>query len=88
MTHIQIYSRPGCHLCDEMKAVVGRLALSMPLVIEDIDISTDPGLEHLYGQQIPVLIIDGKKAAKYRVTEETLRRILRGRASGAGEADG
>jgi glutaredoxin len=88
MTHIQIYSRPGCHLCDEMKAVVGRLALSMPLVIEDIDISTDPGLEGLYGQQIPVLIIDGKKAAKYRVTEETLRRILRGRAGGAGEADG
>jgi glutaredoxin len=73
---ITIYSRPGCHLCDEMKAVVARVARSVPLTLEDIDISTDPALETLYGREIPVLMIGGKKAAKYRVAEGTLRRLL------------
>jgi len=76
---VTIYSRPGCHLCDEMKAVVLRLANSIPLAVEDIDISTDPDLDRLYGLEIPVLVIDGRKAAKYRVTEESLRRMLANR---------
>ena len=67
-----------------MKAVVARLARSMPLTVEEIDISTDPELERLYGLEIPVLLVDGKKAAKYRVTEEELQRLLAGRAGGAG----
>jgi Glutaredoxin-like domain (DUF836) len=75
---LTIYSRPGCHLCDEMKTVVRRVARSVtaPITIEEIDISTDPDLEARYGVEIPVLLLDGKKAAKYRVTEEELRRLL------------
>ena len=76
MNRLTLYSRPGCHLCDEMKAVVARLARSMPLTVEEIDISTDPELERLYGLEIPVLLVDGKKAAKYRVTEDALKRML------------
>ena len=79
MIHLTIYSRPGCHLCDEMKAVVTRTARSFPIVLEEIDISTDPALEARYGLEIPVLVIDGKKVAKYRVTEEELRRMLESR---------
>ena len=76
--HLTIYSRPGCHLCDEMKAVVERVARTAPgpLTIEAIDISTDPALEARYGVEIPVLLVDGKKVAKYRIGEEALRRIL------------
>ena len=77
--HLTIYSRPGCHLCDEMKAVVTRTARSFPIVLEEIDISADPALEASYGLEIPVLVIDGKKVAKYRVTEEALRRMLESR---------
>ena len=75
---LTIYSRPGCHLCDEMKAVVERVVRSAagPLTIEAIDISTDPALEARYGAEIPVLLVDGKKVAKYRIGEEALRRIL------------
>ena len=75
---LTIYSRPGCHLCDEMKAVVERVVRSAagPLTIEAIDISTDPALEGRYGAEIPVLLIDGRKVAKYRIGEEALRRIL------------
>jgi thiol-disulfide isomerase/thioredoxin len=85
---LTIYSRPGCHLCDEMKAVVRRAAASVDahITIEDIDISTDPDLEARYGLEIPVLLVNGKKAAKYRVSEQELARMLRDRAGGAGGA--
>ena len=76
MIPVTIYSRPGCHLCDEMKAVVQYVGASFPLTIEEIDISADPELERLYGLEIPVLFVAGKKVAKYRVTEADLRRIL------------
>jgi hypothetical protein len=44
--------------------------------IEEVDISTDPALEARYGLEIPVLMVDGRKAAKYRVTEAELTRLL------------
>ena len=88
MIVLTIYSRPGCHLCDEMKAVVLRAARSVPLTVEEIDISLDAELDERYGSEIPVLMVDGKKAAKYRVTEEELARILDARAGGAGGPGG
>jgi hypothetical protein len=63
-----------------MKAIVQRVGASVPLEIEEIDISADPKLEQLYGLEIPVLFVAEKKVAKYRVTEAELRRILAGRA--------
>ena len=79
MIHITIYSRPGCHLCDEMKSVIEKVAASVPLSLEEIDISADAQLEGLYGLEIPVLMVEGRKAAKYRVTEAELRRMLAAR---------
>ena len=76
MTHLTIYSRPGCHLCDEMKTVVSNVATGMPagtIAVEYIDISTDPTLDRVYGEEIPVLLIDGRKAAKYRITASELK---------------
>ena len=79
MITLTLYSRPGCHLCDDMKAVVQRVGQLMPITIEIVDISTDPELDARYGLEIPVLLVDGKKAAKYRVSEEELMRILKGK---------
>ena len=84
---LTIYSRPGCHLCDEMKAVVQRAARSTPLTVEEIDISLDAELDERYGLEIPVLMVNGKKAAKYRITEEALTRILM-EGAGASESGG
>ena len=88
MAALTIYSRPCCHLCDEMKAIVHRVAdaAKPPLAVEEIDISTDPDLEARYGLEIPVLLVDGKKVAKYRVTEDALTRLVRDRTGGAGQA--
>jgi glutaredoxin len=85
---LTIYSRPGCHLCDVLKATVERAvrASDLEVSIEDIDISTDPELEARYGIEIPVLLVDGRKAAKYRVSEWDVRRMLAARTGGAGGA--
>jgi len=45
-------------------------------VLDEIDISSDPALIELYGLEIPVLLIDGRKAAKYRVSEQELTQLL------------
>jgi hypothetical protein len=67
-----------------MKAVVHRVATTCgePLAIDEVDISTDAQLESQYGLEIPVLLLDGRKVAKYRVGEDELRRVLAGRAEG------
>jgi hypothetical protein len=77
-----IYSRPGCHLCDEMKEVVTKVARRVSAHVVEVDISTDSDLESRYRLEIPVLMIDGRKAAKYRISEEDLLRIIRGRSEG------
>jgi glutaredoxin len=86
---LTIYSRPGCHLCDDMKALVARVAhtSALPITVEEIDISTDPALEARYGLEIPVLLADGRRVAKYRVTEAELTRMLTARADGSGGSD-
>ena len=82
---VTVYSRPGCHLCDEMKAVVARVARKLPVSLEEVDISTDPTLEERYGLEVPVLLVEGRKAAKYRIGEDELLAILRGRGDNPGE---
>jgi thiol-disulfide isomerase/thioredoxin len=80
---LTLYSRPGCHLCDEMKAVVQRVVqvAGLPISIDEIDISTSPDLEARYGLEIPVLLLDGKKAAKYRIADEELMRVIAARGA-------
>ena len=63
-------------MCEEMKAVVARVSARSRIELDEVDISGDPDLERLHGQEIPVLLIDGRKAAKYRITEEELMRKL------------
>ena len=80
---VTIYSKPDCHLCHEMKAAVQRVLRGRTgIPLEEIDISKDPALLDRYGLEVPVLIIDGKKVAKYRVTEAELTRMLDSRDDG------
>ena len=86
---LTIYTRPGCHLCQDMKVIVERVVRNTRAAarIEEIDIANDPALEARYGPEIPVLLVNGKKAAKFRVTEKELTRILSARAEEAGTAE-
>jgi glutaredoxin len=80
---LTIYSKPGCHLCEEMKSLLDRLIAQRPdrheFALEEIDISGDRELLTRYALEIPVLMIDGKKVAKYRVSQEELTRMMDGR---------
>lgn len=78
---VVLYGRPECHLCDEMKAVVEAVRRQTAFDLEIVDVDGDPALVEAYGLEIPVLVIDGRKAFKYRVGEDALRRRL-DRASG------
>jgi glutaredoxin len=69
---IEIYSRPGCHLCDEAKEVIERVRRRYPFAMRSINIETDPALEREYGEQIPVVFINGTQAFKFRVDEQEL----------------
>ena len=86
MIALTIYTRPGCHLCEDMKIVVERVLRDTRTAarLEEIDIANDPALEARYGLEIPVLLVNGKKAAKFRVTEIELTRMLTARAEEAG----
>jgi thiol-disulfide isomerase/thioredoxin len=84
---LTVYSKPACGLCDEMMEVVKRVSDEVAFTVEVIDIERDPELMRKYGQEIPVLFIDGRKAAKFRISEGELRRRLR-RAGARAEATG
>jgi glutaredoxin len=77
---LTIYSKPGCHLCDEMKSLIHRVVAEQSnahdISIDEIDISTDRDLFDRHSLEIPVLLIDGKKVAKYRVSEAELTQML------------
>jgi hypothetical protein len=85
---LTLYTRPGCHLCHEMLALLQRVLRDTrtPARIEEVDIANDPELEARYGMEIPVLLVNGKKAAKYRVTEARLTRLLTARSGRTGQA--
>jgi glutaredoxin len=79
---LTLFSRPGCHLCEEMKEIVAPVARELGYPVTEFDISRDPELETRYGAEIPVLLVNGRKAFKYRLTERELRKRLRAEAEG------
>lgn len=82
MLTLTLYSRPDCCLCVDMKAVLTQVGQDIPFALAEIDIDTDPELVSRFGQEIPVLFINGRKAFKYRLTAgELRRRLARARAT-------
>jgi glutaredoxin len=67
-----LYGRPGCHLCDNARAVLARVGAPF----EEIDITTDDALHAAYLERIPVVMLDGEVRFEYFVDEAALRRLL------------
>ena len=70
---VMVYSRRGCCLCDEAKA----LLVKHGLAVREIDIDADPQLHERYTECVPVVFIQGRERFRGRVDERLLRRILR-----------
>src|SRR5207249_1545877 len=66
MVQLTLYTRTQCPLCHEMRAVIERVARDVPLALEPIDVDTDVALAAAYGDQVPVLAINGRKAFAVR----------------------
>lgn len=67
-----IYTRRGCHVCDDAKALLERYGLT----VEEIDIDRDETLRDRFDQCVPVVVIEGVERFRGRVNELLLRRLL------------
>jgi glutaredoxin len=73
---ITLYGRPDCCLCDEAKAVLRRVAPAYAAAVREVNIASDRELQARFGEEIPVVFVDGRKAFKFRVPERELRSRL------------
>jgi glutaredoxin len=74
---VTIYSRPGCHLCEEAKAQIAQLLKEFNARLTEINIDEDPDLRARYDYDVPVIFIGTRKAAKHRVDLAQFRSQLR-----------
>jgi glutaredoxin len=76
--HVIIYSRPGCHLCDEAKAAILSAGCSDDFVLEEINIESDEDLLRKYKYDIPVISINGVESFIHRVNPSEFSHRLHG----------
>ncbi len=75
--HIQIYGRPDCHLCEVAKKKILNFAREFPIHVEEVDISQNEELLAAYWERIPLVFVNGRLAAKYRIEDKDFRKILK-----------
>ena len=73
---VTLYTRPGCHLCDDARAVVARVCADLGETFVEVDITTDDDLQDRFGEEIPVTLVDGRQHDFWRVDETRLRSAL------------
>ena len=76
MPLVTLYGKPGCHLCDEARAVVQRVRARRAFELREVDVSLDPALYREYGERIPVLAVDGEELFEFQVEEAVLVKRL------------
>lgn len=76
--HITLYGKPGCHLCDDARAIVERVADELGATWEERDITASEQDYAKYGEMIPVTFVDGVQHDFWRVDETRLRAALTG----------
>ena len=73
---VTLYTRSGCHLCEEAKAAIAPLLREFGAVLREVNIDEDPDLRERYGWDVPVIFIGQRKAAKHHVDLAQFRRQL------------
>ena len=74
---ITLYSRAGCHLCDDARVVIARVCDEMGESFLEVDIDSDPDLLDRFGEEIPVTFVDGSQHDFWRVDATRLREALK-----------
>jgi len=73
---ITLYTRPGCHLCEEARQQMAPVLVEFGAELLEINIDADPALRDLYSNDVPVIFLGARKIAKHRVDLVQLRRQL------------
>jgi glutaredoxin len=73
---VTVFTRHGCHLCHVAIELLESMSVELDFVIEKMYIEGDEKLERLYGEQIPVIHIDGEHHDFFRVDPERFRSSL------------
>lgn len=73
---VVVYSKPGCHLCEDAEAIVDDVCVDLDVTWESVNIVDDAELMATYGEQIPVTFVDGKQHDFWRVDPARLRKAL------------
>jgi glutaredoxin len=73
---VTLYSRPGCHLCDEARESLQRVQTRAPFTLQEVDIESDDTLHARYLERIPVVAVNGQDLFDYEVDEESLERFI------------
>ena len=77
-----VYSRPGCHLCDEAKLTIQTASCDDQFTLEEVNIESDPNLLRKYKYDIPVVTIDGQEAFRHRVNTDKFRELVQVKLAG------
>ena len=73
---LELYTRPGCHLGNDLRAMCERLAGEIAFELTEVNIEGDPAVQARYGREVPILFVEGRLVVRYRTSERELRRIL------------
>jgi glutaredoxin len=76
MTRVTLYTRTGCHLCEEAERVLRQEQPAAGFGLELVDIDRDPALARRYGVRVPVVAVDGEDLFEYEVPLDLLRTRL------------
>jgi hypothetical protein len=79
MTKMTLIGRPGCHLCDDARELVERVASDTGTPWSQVSIDGDADLTARYGEQIPVVLVNDKVIGFWRIDERRLRKAVAGR---------
>ena len=73
---LTLYSRPGCHLCDDARAALERVRARTTFSLQEVDITTDDDLHRRYLERIPVVSLNGEELFEFFVDEAALENRL------------
>ena len=79
MMEVVLFTKPGCCLCDTVKAQLGKLRARQPFELREVNILEDPDAYAKFHEEIPVVFIGGRKAFKYHLDEKAFLRRLESR---------
>jgi glutaredoxin len=72
MKTVTLYTRPGCHLCDDARSALEKLRAEVEFELVEVNIETDDALHAAYLERIPVICVDGEHVSDYFMDEPTL----------------